>query len=34
MTLFEAVAPEAPVFAQVIDRFHEGQRDPLTLGLL
>ena len=34
MTLFEAVAPEAPVFAQIIDRFHEGQRDPLTLGLL
>ena len=34
MTLFEAVAPEAPVFAQVIDRFHAGQRDPLTLALL
>jgi uncharacterized protein (DUF1810 family) len=34
MTLFEAAAPEAPVFAQVIDRFHEGQRDPLTLASL
>ena len=34
MTLFEAVAPESPVFAQVIDRFHDGQRDPLTLALL
>jgi len=34
MTLFEAVATDAPVFAQVIDRFHDGQRDPLTLALL
>jgi len=34
MTLFEAVVPEAPVFAQVIDRFHDGQRDPLTIALL
>jgi uncharacterized protein (DUF1810 family) len=34
MTLFEAVAPDAPVFAHVIDRFHEGRRDPLTLALL
>jgi uncharacterized protein (DUF1810 family) len=34
MTLFEAVAPEAAVFAQVIERFHAGQRDPLTLALL
>ena len=34
MTLFEAVAADAPVFAQVIDRFHDGQRDPLTLALL
>jgi len=34
MTLFEAVAPEAAVFAQVIDRFYAGQRDPLTLALL
>jgi uncharacterized protein (DUF1810 family) len=34
MTLFEAVAPDTTVFAQVIDRFHDGQRDALTLALL
>jgi uncharacterized protein (DUF1810 family) len=34
MTLFEAVAPEAAVFAQVIERFHAGQRDSSTLALL
>lgn len=34
MTLFEAVAPQAPVFARVLDHCFEGLRDPLTLGLL
>ena len=32
MTLFEAVAPEAPCFAQVLDRYFAGQRDPSTLS--
>jgi uncharacterized protein (DUF1810 family) len=32
MTLFEAAAPE-PIFAQVLDRWCAGQRDPLTLRL-
>jgi uncharacterized protein (DUF1810 family) len=30
-TLFEAVAPQAPVFAQALRRFYGGERDPLTL---
>lgn len=34
MTLFEAVAPEEPVFAQVLDQCCGGERDPLTLQLL
>ena len=34
MTLFEAVAPDARVYADVIDRFYDRQRDPLTLALL
>ncbi len=34
MTLFDAVAPEAGVFAQVLQRYCDGQRDPLTLALL
>ena len=32
MTLFEAVAPEAACFAQVLDRYFAGQRDALTLA--
>ncbi len=34
MTLFVAVAPEEPVFAAVLQRFYEGEPDPLTLRLL
>ena len=38
MTLFEAVAAAwpapAPVFAQVLEGFCDGRRDPLTLSLL
>ncbi|RYF62905.1 MAG: DUF1810 domain-containing protein [Comamonadaceae bacterium] len=34
MTLFEAVVPEAPVFADVLDRFYRGSRDVQTLELL
>jgi uncharacterized protein (DUF1810 family) len=34
MTLFEAVAPGEPVFADVLARFYEGVRDPATLDLL
>lgn len=33
MTLFDLVAPHS-IFAQVLDTFYEGQRDPLTLQLL
>lgn len=31
MTLFEAVAPEEPVFAAVLEAFFSGQRDPETV---
>jgi len=31
MTLFEAVAPEEAVFAEVLDRFYQGSRDKATL---
>jgi uncharacterized protein (DUF1810 family) len=34
MTLFEAVAPEEPVFAQVLEQCCGGERDPLTVQLL
>jgi uncharacterized protein (DUF1810 family) len=34
MTLFEAVAPEEPVFAQVLEQCCDGERDPLTVQLL
>ncbi|HET9643606.1 MAG TPA: DUF1810 domain-containing protein [Burkholderiaceae bacterium] len=34
MTLFEAVAPHAGVFAQILDRHYAGERDELTLRLL
>lgn len=33
-TLFAAVAPQEPVFAQVLERFYFGQRCHRTLGLL
>ena len=32
MTLFAAVAPEAPAFRGVLDRFYGGEGDPLTLA--
>lgn len=31
MTLFEAVAPDEPVFAAVLEAFFSGQRDPETV---
>lgn len=34
MTLFEAAAGDPAPFAAVIDEFHQGARDPLTLSLL
>lgn len=34
MTLFEAAAPDEPMFAHVLDRWCAGQRDPLTLDRL
>ena len=34
MTLFERAAPKCAVFAQVIERFHDGARCPLTLAEL
>lgn len=33
MTLFDRLSPD-DLFAQVLDTFYEGQRDPLTLQLL
>ncbi|KHL25380.1 calpastatin [Croceibacterium mercuriale] len=34
MTLFEAVAEDPALFAQALDGFCDGQRDPLTVRLL
>jgi len=34
MTLFAAVAPEQPLFQQVLDTFFEGEADPKTLSRL
>ena len=34
MTLFEAVAPQEPVFAQVLEQCCGGERDRLTLQAL
>jgi uncharacterized protein (DUF1810 family) len=34
MTLFREVAPEQPLFAQVLERFYRGQPDRRTLDLL
>jgi uncharacterized protein (DUF1810 family) len=34
LTLFEQVAPEEPVFADALDDFYAGARDPATLALL
>ncbi|MDH5205470.1 MAG: DUF1810 domain-containing protein [Hylemonella sp.] len=33
-TLFDAVVPQEPVFAQVLQRFFRGERDARTLALL
>ncbi len=34
MTLFEAAAPEEPVFGRVLDKFYGGARDQRTLAIL
>jgi uncharacterized protein (DUF1810 family) len=34
MTLFARAAPEVPIFREALDRYFDGQPDPLTLELL
>jgi uncharacterized protein (DUF1810 family) len=34
LTLFQAVAPEEPLFGRALDRFFDGAPDPRTLALL
>ncbi|HEU4460865.1 MAG TPA: DUF1810 domain-containing protein [Methylibium sp.] len=34
MTLFAAAVPSEPAFAKVLERYYDGQPDPLTLALL
>ena len=34
LTLFDAVAPGSRAFAECLAKYFEGQRDPLTIGLL
>ncbi|WP_121115024.1 DUF1810 domain-containing protein [Croceibacterium ferulae] len=34
MTLFDSVATDPALFAQALDSFYDGERDPLTLRLL
>jgi uncharacterized protein (DUF1810 family) len=34
MTLFARAAPDTPVFAEVLDRFFDGEPDPRTLERL
>jgi uncharacterized protein (DUF1810 family) len=34
LTLFEAAAPDDPLFPAALDKYYAGQRDPLTLDLL
>jgi uncharacterized protein (DUF1810 family) len=34
MTLFAAVAPEQPVFQQVLDRYFDGEGDAATIDWL
>lgn len=34
LTLFEAAAPSEPLFADALDAFYDGERDPRTLALL
>lgn len=34
LTLFDTVGPGSPAFAEGLAKYFEGQRDPLTIGLL
>ena len=34
LTLFESVAPTTPIFKECLDRYFDGERDPLTTRLL
>lgn len=34
MTLFDAAAPEDPLFRQVLEKYYGGEKDQLTLSLL
>jgi len=34
LTLFAAAAPDEPLFAEALQTFYGGQRDPLTIELL
>jgi uncharacterized protein (DUF1810 family) len=34
MTLFDVVAPGDPVFGRVLQKYFEGMRDDVTIGLL
>lgn len=34
LTLFAAIAPEEPIFGAALEKFFDGDRDPLTIGLL
>lgn len=34
MTLFEAAAPQQPIFGQILTKFFNGGRDSVTLGIL
>jgi uncharacterized protein (DUF1810 family) len=34
MTLFDAVAPDEPIFRQALEKFFQGEPDPLTVELL
>lgn len=34
LTLFDAIAPQAPIFRQCLDRYFAGERDALTASLL
>jgi uncharacterized protein (DUF1810 family) len=34
LTLFNAIAPDEPVFTAALDRFYDGELDPRTLELL
>ena len=34
LTLFAAIAPEEPIFDAALEKFFDGERDPLTISLL